>query len=101
MTVKLITLKTTQTIIADVIDETLSEYKVKTPVQIIMQTTNNGDIGLGFAPFLEFAEEFKVTGILIPKESVLTTNTPVKELLNQYNRVFGSGIEIASNMPNL
>lgn len=96
--VKLITLKTTQTVIGEIVRDTIADYVVKVPVQIIMQPSQNG-IGLGFAPFLEFSEEFK-TGISFPKDAVLTVTTPVTELLNQYNKVFGSGIQVVSNLPS-
>ena len=50
-----------------------------------------------FSPFLEYAEEFR-SGIKFKLEDVLTTNTPVTELENQYNTVFGSGIQIAKTL---
>ena len=46
----------------------------------------------------EFAEEFK-TGIPLPKDNVQCITTPMTELANQYNQVFGSGIQIASSIP--
>lgn len=98
MTIKLITFKTNQTIIGDV-EFTQGEYIVKQPVQVIVQPTKDGPM-MGFSPFLEFAEEFK-TGIPIPKENVLCTTTPIVELQNQYNQVFGSGIQIASSIPKI
>jgi hypothetical protein len=53
---------------------------------------------MGFSPYLEFAEEFK-TGISLPKDNIQCTTTPMSELVNQYNQVFGSGIQIASVIP--
>lgn len=96
MTIKLITLKTTQTIIGRV-DENFDNYSVKEPVQVIVQPTKEGPM-MGFAPFLEYAQEFK-TGIEIRKSDVLCVTLPVVELENQYNQVFGSGIQIASVIP--
>jgi hypothetical protein len=55
---------------------------------------------MGFAPFLDYAEEF-LTGIKISMNNVLCLNTPSTELANQYNKVFGSGIQIASAIPKL
>jgi len=99
MSVKLITFRTAQTLIGSVEDKEDS-YVIKQPIQVMLQPTQDGNVNIGFAPFLEYAEEFK-TGITIPKDSVMTVTTPVQEVLNQYNRIFGSGIEIASAMPNL
>jgi len=53
---------------------------------------------MGFSPFLEFSEEFK-TGITLPKDNIQCITTPMVELANQYNQVFGSGIQIASSIP--
>lgn len=92
--VKLITFKTNQTIMGDVEEFLEGIYSVKQPVQVVMQPTKDGP-AIAFLPFLEFAQEFK-TGIRIPKEEVLVVNTPVIELENQYNQIFGSGIQIAS-----
>jgi hypothetical protein len=70
---------------------------VKHPVQVIVQPTKDGPM-MGFSPYLEFSEEFK-TGIDIPKDVVQSVTTPIVELSNQYNQVFGSGIQIASSIP--
>jgi hypothetical protein len=97
MATKLITFKTTQTIIGeisttsqDILDK---KIRVSYPVQIIIQPTQQGPM-MGFVPFLEFCEEFK-QGILFNEDDILTTTTPVVELINKYNEVFGSGIQIA------
>lgn len=97
MTVKLLTFKTNHTIIASV--DNKGDYVVKQPVQVVMQPGKDG-MSIGFAPFLQFCEEFE-TGIRIAKEDILCETTPVRELLNQYNSLFGSGIEIATTIPKM
>lgn len=98
MTVKLVTLRTTQTMLADV-KETSDGVKLTKPAQVIVQNTQQGPM-MGFAPFLEFAEEF-LTGIEIKNENILCITTPSRELENQYNKSFGIGIEIASAIPKI
>lgn len=96
MSLKLITLKTNHTLLADVeLDKTT--IKVKQPVQVVMQPTKEGPM-MAFSPFIEYSEEFR-TGIEIDINDVLCITTPVVELQNQYNQVFGSGIQIASVIP--
>ena len=95
--IKCITLKTAQTIMGD-IDESNSAFKIKKPVQVIVQPGQDGQPMMGFAPFLQFTTEFE-TGILIGIDDVLCTTTPMRELENQYNKMFGVGIEIVSSMP--
>ena len=97
MTIKLVTFKTNQTVIADIdcIDD--KTIVLKKPNQVIVQPSKEGPM-MGFAPFLEYATEF-TEGIKVPADSVLCITTPVIELENQYNQIFGSGIQIASSIP--
>lgn len=94
--IKLITFKTNHTILGDV-DEQSDCFMVKQPVQVVMQPTKEGP-AVAFLPFLEFSQEFK-TGISISKEDVLVVTSPITELENQYNQIFGSGIQIANVIP--
>jgi hypothetical protein len=98
MTIKLITFKTAHTILGDV-TELPEGFKVKEPVQVIMQPSKEGPM-MAFAPFLEYADEFR-TGITFSRDDILCVTTPVRELGNQYNQVFGSGITIASAIPKV
>ena len=98
MTVKLITFKTNQTIMAEV-TEVGNKVHAKQTVQVVVQP-QNGQPMMGFVPFLEYTEEFK-TGIEFDKSDILTITTPVVDLMNEYNRLFGSGITIASSIPKI
>jgi hypothetical protein len=97
MKVMLITTKMNITYLANA-EVFADKVKMKEPVQVIIQATKDGPM-MAFLPYLEYSDEFKV-GIEIPYEAILTINTPVKELQNQYNQMFGSGIQIASAMPS-
>ena len=99
MTTKLVTFKTNHTILAEVDCTKNDELVLKEPVQVIMQPTKEGPM-MAFAPFLEYCEEFN-TGIKITMDNVLCITTPSRELVNQYNKVFGSGIQIASVIPKV
>jgi len=99
MSIKLLTFKTNQTILGELDCTSDNEVTMKKPVQVIMQPTKEGPM-MGFAPFLEYCEEFK-TGIKFSMDNVLVITTPVRELENQYNQVFGSGIQIASVIPKV
>jgi hypothetical protein len=95
MNTKCITFKTHQTIIAEVLDEGDVGVLVKNPVQVISvpPRSANDPGGVGFAPYLAFVEEFD-KGITIKNEDILTINTPVADLLENYRKMF-SRIEIA------
>lgn len=99
MTIQLLTFRTNQTLIGVVEKTSPTEYTIKKPVQVVVQPSKDGPV-MGFAPFLEYCEEF-ATGITVPAETVLCITSPVRELENQYNQVFGSGIQIASSIPTV
>lgn len=97
---KLITLKTNHTLLGEVTDDIEYEFvTIKEPVQVVQipprSQTESGTIA--FAPFLEYSNEVR-TGIKINRADILTITTPVLELENQYNTIFGSGITIAKTL---
>ena len=98
MNEKLITFKTNHTLLGKT-EESQNTITIKEPVQVIVQPTKDGPM-MGFAPFLEYAEEFN-TGIVIAKEDILCITTPSRELVNQYSKMFGSGITIATSIPKV
>jgi hypothetical protein len=79
-----------------------SNIIIKQPVQVVSvpPRSANDPGSVAFSPFLEYADEFK-TGFKINGSDVLITSTPVRELENQYNQIFGSGIQIASAIPKI
>ena len=95
MNIKCITFKTHQTIIAEVTLEGDAVTLVKNPVQVISvpPRSANDPGGVGFAPYLAFVEEFD-KGITLKNEDILTINTPVADLLENYRKMF-SRIELA------
>jgi hypothetical protein len=97
MTLKLVTFKTNQTILGDVQHLVGDLISIKKPVQVATQVTKDGPM-LGFIPYLEYSQEFE-TGITIYRSDILAINSPVRELENQYNTMFGSGIQIATTIP--
>jgi hypothetical protein len=99
MSLVLITFKTNHTIIGEVLKQDETSITVKQPVQVIVQPTKEGNV-IGFAPFIDYAEEFK-SGLTLDKGDILCTTTPIRELENQYNQVFGVGIQIASAIPKV
>lgn len=104
MTLKLITFKTNHTILGDVTDLPENSFvNISKPVQVISvpPSQSNPQGGIAFSPFVEYSEEFKSTGYNIQRADILFVSTPVRELENQYNQIFGSGIQIASSIPNV
>lgn len=99
--VKLVTFKTNHTIIGKVdVNKEAGKITIKQPVQVIVvpPKSEKDPGGIAFSPFIEFAQEF-TTGFELSAEDVLLISSPVVELENQYNQVFGSGIQIAKTIP--
>ena len=95
MTIKLVTFKTNHTIMGEIVEESKDTIKIKQPVQVVSvpPRSANDPGSVAFSPFIEYAQEFK-TGFTINMVDVLTTSTPVSELENQYNQIFGSGLVV-------
>ena len=55
-----------------------------------------GAVAQTCVPFVEYAKEFKI-GFKIKRQDILMINEPILEVENQYSKIFGSGIQIASN----
>ena len=94
MNVKLLRLKSGEDVIADVtLVDTEDTIKIKNPAQIIPmgQQQQGGQMSMGFGPWAPFAEEKEFE---IPRDWLVYISTPNKDLLNQYNSVFGSGIVV-------
>ena len=72
---------------------------IKEPVQVIQipPRAANDSGSIAFSPFLDYTNEFR-SGIRIHRNDILTTTTPILELENQYNTIFGSGIQIAKTL---
>jgi hypothetical protein len=101
MAIKLITFKTNHTILGDVV-EGVSYSIIKYPVQVVSVPPQgpNEPSSIAFSPYVEYAEEFR-SGFQIKNEDILMISTPVKEVLNQYSKIFGSGIQIVSSVPKI
>lgn len=75
-------------------EENSGSILLSSPVQLIIIPQKEGSpnqIGMAFAPFLQYTEEWK-TGIKFVVSDVLTVATPVRDLISSYNQTFGSGL---------
>jgi hypothetical protein len=82
-------LVTGEEIITSVQNEGADEIRAANPAVIIMQQTANG-VGVGLMPFMPYASG----EISIRKSALVSSGTPDTKMVNEYNRIFGSGIEV-------
>lgn len=99
MSVKVYKLVTGEDLIADVeVDQ--HGYLFSNPAQLILQQGQDGRVGAAFAPYAPYAKDNKVR---IFKDYVMGEIEIDVKLINEYNRIFGSGIMIAAanEMPSI
>jgi len=80
----------------DVISETEVDengYTFTNPALLVIQQTQDGRVGASFAPYAPYAKDGKVR---IFKNFVIGEIEIDVKIVNEYNRIFGSGIMIAS-----
>jgi hypothetical protein len=70
----------------------------KQAVSIVYQQTEKG-LGAGLAPFMPYAQE----PVIINRHAIASSAEPNRDMLNQYNKIFGSGIVVAGadEMPEI
>ena len=66
-------------------------WEIKHPSQIILQRNEAGNMGVAIAPYMPYADG----NIKLYKQAVAAHCEPDKNLVNEYNRIFGAGIQIA------
>lgn len=73
-------------IVGDFIHESETEFEINNPILLVTQREN-----AALVPLLSLMEE---TNITIKKDSVLSGRafTPVIDVINNYNQLYGSGI---------
>jgi hypothetical protein len=66
-------------------------YVLKDPAAIVIQQTQKG-VGVALAPYMPYAN----SEITLYLTAIVSESTPNVDMENEYNRIFGSGIEIVS-----
>lgn len=96
MTIKCLKLVTGEEVIGECVNET-STWVTLSGVSAIMMMPGQapGQISLGLMPFLPYAdkEEF-----VFPTDKILVVFEPNMEMVNNYNRKHGAGIQVVSSL---
>jgi hypothetical protein len=66
-------------------------YYLEDPATIMLQQTQGGGMGVGIAPYMPYAEG----KIFLNRTAIAAEGTPEQKMQDEYNRIFGVGIEIA------
>ncbi len=89
--VKVFKLINGEEIISEIHDHNVNHFELKNPANIMLQPTQNGQMGVGIAPYMPYADG----NVKLYKSSIASEATPEQNMINEYNRIFGAGIEIA------
>lgn len=90
--IKLVRLITGEELIAEVVLDTGLKLTIKNPIRIVVMPSkgNPQQPTIGFAPWMEFAEEKE---FVLDTSHILAIMTPIKEFITQYNTTF-SGLVV-------
>jgi hypothetical protein len=77
-------------LIAEVFNHYDRHIELKAPAQIVMQQTKEG-VGVAMAPYMPYVNG----NIELHRHAIASSGVPDVKMENEYNRLFGSGIEIA------
>jgi hypothetical protein len=69
-------------------------YVVNEPTSVMLQE-HDGGMGVGIAPYMPYSEG----EVHIRIDAIAAEADPDQKLVNEYNRLFGSGIVIANVIP--
>ncbi len=68
---------------------------LRDPVTLIPVPGQNGQYGYGMMPFMPTVDSDRFN---IAKRNIIISGDPVVDILNKYNSMFGSGIQIAKTI---
>lgn len=91
MTTKVYKLINGEEIIAEVFNYFDRHIELKNPATIVMQQTAQG-MGVGLAPYMPYAKG----NVDLYRQSIASEAEPDIKMENEYSRIFGSGIQIAT-----
>ena len=77
---------------------TMVRIELKNPVQIVMHSTPDGKVSVGFGQFIPYADGGKLQ---VAKSYIGVEADVDQNMSNEYNRIYGSGIVVANTLPPL
>ena len=90
--IKLFKLTSGEEVIATVEEITDGTFTLKDPVTLVYRPKEDGTMTAGFAPFMPYAQG----DIKLATLGVICFGEPLQDMLNEYNRIFGSGIVVVT-----
>jgi hypothetical protein len=76
--------------IGEVFSTVGDNFYIKNPAVVILQRNEQG-VGVALMPYMPYCEG----DISFSRSSIVAEGNPSQNMINEYNRIFGAGIEIA------
>ena len=77
-------------IIGEVFTPLGHSVEIKNPAVVMLQRAENG-VGIALMPYMPYCDG----NVSFYNSSIVAEGTPSQNMINEYNRIFGSGIQIA------
>jgi hypothetical protein len=94
--VKYIKLLNGEELIAEVVTEDLKTV-IRNPIRLVIMPSRNDPKNpqVGLAPWAEFSDDKE---IVLDRSHILAIMTPIQEIVNQYNSIFGGIVAPSSKL---
>lgn len=93
--IKIIRMMNGEEFIGELTSDNATYFKLRNIAIVQMLPSQTGNFTVGLIPFAPYAEEVEFTFDTTHRTTMFTPNT---ELLNNYNRIYGSGLVVAKTM---
>ena len=91
MNLKLLRLRSGEDVICEVLKESAEYIKIKNPAMLMPVGSQGQQMQMGMAPWMPFSEQNEFE---IPRDWLVVMSDVVKDIANNYNQIFGSGIVV-------
>lgn len=93
--VKIVRLMNGEELMGELTNDNATYFKLKNVAFVQVMPSQSGNFTIGLLPFAPYAEE---TEFSFDTNHRTTMFSPNVELLNNYNRIYGSGLVVAKSM---
>ena len=91
MNLKLLRLRSGEDVICEVLKESAEFIYIKNPAMLMPVGSQGQQMQMGMAPWMPFSDQNEFE---IPRDWLVIMSDVVKDIANNYNQIFGSGIVV-------
>ena len=95
MNIKLLRLVTGEDVLTEILDSGDIAYKIKNPLIVYIRPTETGVPTVGMSQWIPYSADKE---FVIKNDKVVVVSEPAEDIRSQYDRIFGSGIVLATSL---